>query len=403
MRRRFALVALATASLALSGGAAAQVAPPPTAQNQQENGTAPSDRAATIAFTYNSDANADVSGGVRTGAAYLQRIGIIGDVDLDHAIGWKGASAHVSVQSIIGTGLSASRVGNLLTVSGIEASPALRLFNLWVEQKLGRAASLRVGQFTAGQEFAISPTANLFVNSTFGWPGSFAVDLPGGGPAYPIAVPGARLAVTADGGRSIVRVALFTGNPSGRDVHGLAGFRFDQPPLAIAETVRTAGGDDPAWTFVLGGWRSFDRYVDLRASAGRALYGNYAFYAIGDARLWHLGMRSLHGFARFTVSPGDRNLSQRYGDAGVTLTGAVPSRPHDVIGFAVAVAEISPTQTAAPPPEIALEASYQAHFGSNVYLQPNAQLILHPHDPSLGTASPIRRALVFGLRISGRR
>jgi len=387
----------------------AQNARPLAAQNAGENGAAlhHSERSVVVTLTYNSDVNADVSGGERTGAAYLQRIGMIVDADLAQAIGWRGASAHLSVHSIVGTGLSASRVGNALTVSGIEAAPAFRLFNLWVEQKVGETASLRVGQFSAGQEFAISPTATLFVNSTFGWPGSFAVDLPGGGPAYPIAVPGARIAGSFHGGRTVLRAAVFTGNPPGRDVHGFAGFRFQQPPLAIAEIARTASGDDPAWTLVLGGWASFDRFADQR-QPGRMRHGNQAAYIIGDARLWANGKRSVHGFARFTVSPANRNVVGVYGDAGITLTGAIATRPLDVLGVAVGAARIAsaiPTTSAVPisgssRPELAIEVSYQAHFDEALSLQPNVQLIINPHDASAPTTLPLRRAIVIGLRTS---
>jgi porin len=140
-------------------------------------------------LTYNSDLNANISGGQHIGSAYLQRVGLIADADLDRLIGWRGAKLHGSVHAISGRGLSAHNVGNILTVSGIEAEPALRLFNLWVEQSLPRGGSLRTGQFTAGQEFMLSSTAALFINSTFGWPASFATDLPSGGPAYPLAAP----------------------------------------------------------------------------------------------------------------------------------------------------------------------------------------------------------------------
>ncbi|MDQ0839299.1 carbohydrate porin [Sphingomonas faeni] len=404
-RRGAVLIALgfATSGPAAAQGAppvAAQGPPPVAAQSRLENGPAPSARAVTLAITYNSDANADVFGGRRKGTAYLQRVGIIGDADLARAVGWRGATAHVSIQSIVGKGLSASRVGNLLTVSGIEAPPALRLFNLWFEQKLG-SASLRAGQFTAGQEFAISPTASLFVNSTFGWPGSFAIDLPGGGPAYPIAVPGLRLAATADSGRTTARAALFTGNPPGRDVHGLAGWRLERPPLAIAEIVRAGVGDDPAWTVTIGGWVSFDRYADLRTPANATMHGDRAVYAIVDGRLWQRGGRSLHAFARVTASPADRNLIRRYADAGVTLAGAIASRPSDVIGLAAAAAFITPIGGRSPPPEKAIELSYQAHLGANFYLQPNVQAIIDVYDPDRPAPStPNRSALVGGVRTS---
>jgi hypothetical protein len=85
---------------------------------------------------------------------------------------------------------------NFALVSGIEAPPSTRLFNLWIEQKIGGDVNLRLGQFSAAQEFLVGQTAALFVNATFGWPMLPAQDLPSGGPFYPEATPGVRVTWT---------------------------------------------------------------------------------------------------------------------------------------------------------------------------------------------------------------
>ncbi|WP_161989031.1 carbohydrate porin [Sphingomonas glacialis] len=361
-----------------------------------------------IAVTYNSDVNAELTGG-RRGVVYLQRLGFIGDADLARVIGWSGATAHVSVHSIVGTGLSDRHVRNLLTVSGIEAKPALRLFNLWIEQKVRGNLSIRAGQFTAAQEFAASTTANLLVNSTFGWPASFAVDLPNGGPAYPIAVPAVRLAALLDGGRTTIRAGVFAGDPRGRDLRGLAGWQFKSAPLMIAEFAQGAGGDDPAWSVVVGGWLSLDRFAASLPNSDRTVEGNYALYGIVDVRLWRRGGRTARGFARITYSPRDQNLVDRYADAGVALAGLFRRRPKDEIGLAIAAAHISPYRpggvlTASRPAEIALELSYQMHLTPRLDVQPNAQLILNALDPdhARNATQGRRSAVIFGIRTSFR-
>jgi porin len=126
-------------------------------------------------------------------------------------------------------------------VSGIEAPPSTRLFNLWVEQKIGGDVNLRLGQFSAAQEFLVSQTAAFFVNATFGWPMLPAQDLPSGGPSYPEATPGVRMTLTPTD-QLTLRAAIFNGDPAGpgsgnpvdRDPYGLA-FRLRDPPLLIAE------------------------------------------------------------------------------------------------------------------------------------------------------------------------
>jgi porin len=441
-RRWLALALCGTTLFAGTGARAGQQAPeaPQSAQLSGENGEAIRSRgsAATFALTYNSDTNSDLDGGDGRGAAYLQRVGLIGDADLYRVLGWRGATAHVSLHLINGTGLS-GRAGTLLPVSGIEAEPAARLFNLWIEQRLGAATTLRAGQFTAAQEFAVSPTAALFVNSTFGWPASFATDLPSGGPAYPLAAPGLRLAA-APFARTTLRVAIFAGDPAGpgtgdpqrRDLHGLNGLRFKGRPFLIAEIARSAGGADPAWTATLGGWLHTGRFDDLArddrgvllaapGSSGDPFQhrGDSAIYAMVDARLWKSDTRTLRGFVRASASPADRNPIDRYLDVGLSLSSPLRGRPGDTFGVAFAVARISPrlralriaqAEAAGPTPalprfEALAEASWQFSLSPRFYLQPNAQLILHPSAALL--AGPIApplpsHALVLALRTSFR-
>jgi porin len=440
-RAMIGVVLSCASALAGPGAQAQQAITPQNGQHQGENGEMlrRQQAAVTGTLTYNSDANADIAGGTDRGAAYLQRIGLIGDADLDRLIGWHGASAHISVHFINGSGLSGSRVGNLLTASGLEAEPAARLFNLWVEQKLGERVTLRVGQFTAGQEFAISSTAGLFVNSTFGWPASFATDLPSGGPAYPLAAPGLRLAAMPVEDLT-VRLAVFAGDPAGpgtgdpqrRDLHGLNGFGFARRPFVIGEVSRSASGDNPAWTLTLGGWIHSDSFDDLgidghggslaaATSTGIPLRhrGDLAVYAMADTRLWRSGARALHGFVRASASPADRNPIDLYVDAGLSLAAPFRGRPDDMIGIGFAVARISPRlrsllseRSAAdggpldtPGFEGIVEATWQLKVGARSYLQPNVQLVLHPAATfldGLNATCPPPNAVVVGVRTSFR-
>jgi porin len=384
-----------------------------------------------VTLTYGSDVNAVVAGGRRRGVDYLGRIGIAADADLERLVGWRGAKAHASVHQIHGRGLARQRIGNLLPVSGLEAEPATRLFNLWIEQAIGAGATVRIGQFTAGQEFAISDTASQLVNSTFGWPGSFANDLPSGGPAYPLAAPGVRIAVAPDP-RTSLRVAVFAGDPAGpgggdpqrRDRHGLNGLRFAGQPFVIGEVQRASSSDRPAVTLRAGGWLHLDRFDDLRRNtAGQLLVsatpgtralrhrGNAGVYAILDAR----GGR-VRGFLRSSYSPPDRNLVDLYADGGLALTGPVRGRPSDIVAIGVAIARMSPalrslardyerltgTPAARPDFEAVAELSYRLQLGNGLYAQPNVQYVIHPGGrlPPLSPGAETRDVLVVGVRTS---
>jgi porin len=192
-------------------------------------------------FSYYADAFDNPIGGIRQGPGYDGRFGVIIDADLQKLAGWTGATFHASVHQIHGTQFSATHLDNLMLVSGVEAPTSTRLFNLWIEQEFGQRLSVRFGQFTAGQEFLVSDNADLFVNSTFGWPTLNAIDLPSGGPAFPEATPGVRLQIAATK-ELVFRAAIFDGNPAGpgignpvlRDPYGVA-FRVSDPPFLIAE------------------------------------------------------------------------------------------------------------------------------------------------------------------------
>jgi len=426
-------VALGLLSANLAGPVAAQqVSPAPSAMNAQhrdENGEAAHAQhgAVSLHFTYLSDLNAAISGGERQGANFLGRAGLLGDADLERLLAWRGATAHFSIHWIHGEGLSAHRVGNLLTVSGVEAEPALRLFNLWIEQRIGSRVALRIGQFTAAQEFAISPTAALFVNATFGWPASFAADLPSGGPSYPLAAPGLRLALIAQD-RLTLRAALFAGDPAGpgggdpqrRDRHGFNGLRFSGKPFAIMEIARDWGNaSNPAFALHLGAWHHFDRFTKVTppdvagTDAVPRRTGNSGIYGIADGLLWQAGGHSLRAFVRATWSPPDRNLIDLYADAGLSLQPPFANRPNDIAGLGFAYARISPRLRSLadhasgrlPGGERIIEASYQAQIAGSFSLQPNLQYVVDPAAgvlaPTAGVSSkPIPDALILGLRTS---
>ena len=403
-------------------------------------------------FRYYGDAFANPSGGVKQGPGYDGRFSAIVDADLDKLLHWSGAAFHVSAQQIHGTQYSATNLDNLMTVSGIEAMPSTRLFNLWMEQKLGSQINIRYGQFTAGQEFLVSDTANLFVNATFGWPVLPAQDLPSGGPAYPEATPGVRFQFKPND-KVTLRAAAFNGNPAGpgtgnpvaRDPFGVA-FRVDQPPFFIVELAYEYG-EEPTeerrenpnqeeeeeyklhrgyrpvpnaglpGTIKVGAWLHTGTFADERFNTAGGLLavsggtpldhsGNYAVYGIWDQTLWQVGHRELNVFLRGSAAPADRNLIDLYADGGVTFKGLLPTRPDDTIGLGFAFGRVSPqaaaydreliaaTGVAMPVRdfEAAIELTYQWLLAKNWYVQPNLQYIVHPGgnigNPFVANAAP---------------
>jgi porin len=388
------------------------------------------------------------SGGVRQGATYVGRLGLLIDADLEKILGWSGAAFHASIQQIHGHGLSGNNLDNLLVVSGIEALPATRLFNLWIEQKFASGmVSIRAGQLSTQvaptQEFFVSQYGSLFVNATFGWPAITAINLPSGGPTYPLATPGVRLKISPNDQLTIL-AAVFNGDPAGpgpddpqrRDPTG-TNFRVNDPPLFISEIDFAYNqGKNAAGlpgTVKIGGWYHFGQFADQRLSVeGLSLAdprssgmpaqdrGNFGIYAIVDQMLWRVPGSTDQGlgvFARASVSPSDRNLISAYFDGGATYKGLFQGRENDTLGVGFGFANISSQARALDRDavsfsgidspirdyEAVVEVTYQTQITPNWMLQPVFQYIIHPggHIPnpvSISSSSPIPNAAVFGLR-----
>ncbi|MGX1322060.1 carbohydrate-selective porin OprB [Bradyrhizobium sp. USDA 377] len=228
--------------------------------------------------TYIADNIANVSGGVKRGAIHFGRLDLSVDADLDKLVGWTGGRFYASAFVIYGQGLSRNYLMNLATISEIEALPDQRLYNAYFEQSFfNDRLNIRAGQQAADVEFFDSQTDDLFVNGTFGWPAIKASNLPAGGPAPPIAVPGIRIkAALSD--KVTLFGAVFNGDPPGpgdqdpqlRDHHGLA-FRVNDPPWLIGQ-VRfnydiDVGGRPLAGNFTPGAWKHYGSFDSQRFTA----------------------------------------------------------------------------------------------------------------------------------------
>jgi porin len=396
-----------------------------------------------FAVTYIGEVLGNPSGGLKRGTVYEDRINFAVDVDLEKLIGLKQLAFHANAFQIDGGGLSRGALYNFLVVSGIEALPTTRLYEIWFEQKWGTKLALRAGQLAADTEFMNAKYTDVFTNASLGWPAIFALNMPSGGPSPPLATMGARLRADVSDNLTLVG-AVFDGNSAGpgpddpqlRNRYGI-NFRVNDPPLAIGEAqfLWNAKKGDPglAGKFKIGGWRHFGTFTDERldgngislaspASNGipASLARDYGLYAVFEQKLYRVGNdydRGVGVFVRVSYSPPDRNLIDRYADGGVEFVGLSDARPNDKFGIAVAYAHVSPRARALDADfrslygpawpvrssETLLTAVYQYEVRAGLTLQPNVQFIKHPGGGAtnpLGTlpGKPLRDAAVLGLR-----
>ncbi len=197
-----------------------------------------------------------------------------------HKLGlWKGLCFHADGYQIHGNSITAANIGSLMPVSGLEATDATRLFELWFEQHLyDDKVGVKFGQLAADAEFLIADGGGYFLNGTWGWPSYTAADMPNGGPAYPLATPGLRLALNPND-RLGIMVAVYNGDPVGPNCNGDPqrcnsnglDFRLDDPPLLMAEAAYKYNQDGLAGTVKFGGWNHFGSFENQRFDVGGAL------------------------------------------------------------------------------------------------------------------------------------
>ena len=314
-----------------------------------------------LRLTYTGEVFGNLAGGLERGATYEDLIRFQADADLQKLLGWRGGSAHVSVDQIDDGGRNIEDlVGALSDPSNIDALPTTRLFTLWVQQRLGTTGTMRLGQLAAGDEFLISSTASDLINNTFAWANFVDINLPGGGPAYPLATPGARLKLEpAD--EVTVLAAVFSGDPAGAcgddedpqvcNPHGTT-FSFTGGAFILGDVqYRPRSPVRPGAVqsaYKLGGWYHTADFADEArgdGSDGQIIslaiddsdplqhQGNWGVYAVVDHAVWQSDTTGLAVFWRGGVVAPDRNLVSWYMDGGLAVTGPLRARPNDTLSF----------------------------------------------------------------------
>ncbi len=321
------------------------------------------------------------------------------NADFGKLAGLKGLCFHANGYQIHGTSITAENTGSLMPVSFIEATPATRLFEIYLEQDLfNKSVSIRFGQLAADSQFLLSEGGGAFINGTWGWPSIAAADLPNGGPAYPLATPGISVTITPNDKVTLL-AAIYNGDPVGPctlddpqrcNNDGLE-FRLEGPPLAMYEGAYKYELGSLPGTIKVGGWTHFGNVPGL-VDPARIFDNTYGFYGIIDQLIWKVPgsgdeAKGIAIFGRLIGAPSNRSEVDFYAEAGLTFSGMVPQRPNDVFGIGFAYTGISSDASQADRDaglgvirsyESLIEISYTAQIVPGWTIQPDFQYIWNP-------------------------
>src|SRR5215213_3403767 len=217
------------------------------------------ERGVTYGSVHTTEALSNVTGGIRRGTVFEGKLETVFGIDLGKLAGLDGLTFYTNILQLHGdSGPDRNLVGNLNTISNIEALPTTRLSELWLQQTfLSGMASLRAGQLVVDTEFLFSQYFSFFINSD--WPTNPAVNIPSGGAAYPLATPGIRLKVDPTPQTTFL-LSVLNGDPAGpglndpelRNRYGL-NFRVNDPPYVITE-FQYRYNQDPKTAALAGGF-----------------------------------------------------------------------------------------------------------------------------------------------------
>lgn len=342
---------------------------------------------------YTADIVANVSGGMDTGARYLDNLGLTLEVDVAEA--W-GGSGTLFIHGLYNnaTTFADELVGDLQVTSNIDAPEGFRVFEAWYEVGNERW-SVRAGLYDLNSEFDVNETGGLFLNSSHGIGAEFGQTGRNGPSIFPISSLSVRTAVETK--RGTVRFAVLDGTPGDPDDPGSnrVDLGSDDGALLVAELDVPVSQSLRAWA---GYWRytaDFEHAFEIGSGDG-----NDGWYA-GVEHAFVLGSRNAAWFLRYGRAEERFNALRDYLGAGIVIEGLLDSRPFDRFGVAVASGGaakpyrqyLDATGERAAPRETTWELTYSARINEHLALQPDVQWVWNP-----SASHAIDDALVIGMR-----
>jgi porin len=343
--------------------------------------------AAEFGAAWTGDFGAVLDGGLRDGGHHMGLVELTFDHTFVHFD--REMPLHVSAQHVYGGGFSESWVGDLQTVSNVDADTGTRVFEAWLDVPLADALSLRFGRYDLNGEFDAIEPAGLFLNSSQGIGADISQTGAAGPSIFPRTALGLRLQY-AFADRVLVRGAALDVESDPEAEYGDTPF-LGGPMLAL----EIEGGND-ATRWRAGAWRFTRSRAAMTEPGDRdSEYGAYASVVRRIDGHWAT-------YVRVGVANEEVSRLGTYAGGGLLYERGLLATREDVVGFAVAHARngspyrdaMRAAGVATTAAETALELTWRVAFGEHLVLQPDLQYILDPD-----TNPALDDALVVMLRV----
>lgn len=312
------------------------------------------------------------AGGIGEGSRYkgLTNLSLVLDTE---AVGWwRGGEFVTLIQNSRGEPLTEDCVGDIQTVSNIDAPEFTQVSEYFLEQRLG-AGRLKVGRQDANADFVVAEGGGEFVNSSFGLVPTVPL------PTYPAPALGVSAFAPVTG-----RLELGAGVWDGASDLGNGCFEtaFDGVGGAVSAlqlAVATGGGGILPGRYQVGLWYHSEVESPIPgAKAAHEASSASGVFLVADQELVRRDDLVVRAFGQGGIGDGEATGIAEYVGAGLVAEGLIPGRPDDSVGLGYARASIHDRESAADLTETVIEAYYAARILPWLVVKPDLQLVQNP-------------------------
>lgn len=345
-------------------------------------------------FEYTGDNLVNLSGGIKTGYAYVGLAHFQLDVDTEKAGWWKNGQLLINLSSSHGPLASEKLFGDLTVVSGIEAGDHIFLQDFWLRQRI-RNFEFTVGIQELNDETAHVAMGELFVHSSFGISPILSANMDG--PIYPHTSPGITTKWFVDDKITWLN-AFYAGKAADRDryIYNLNwSFKAGGGHLLITEIQHSVEVNRLPGTYKIG-FFSNNHLVEKALttvfpdSLDKTTWGAYASY---EQTLWQENKRGIDAFAHAGISPADYSINKLYMGGAVILNGFLSRRNDDELGLGAAYAQLRKGMGH----ETFIEITWKKPLTNNFCIQPDFHYIITPSGRISGLQNSLAGNVRFGL------
>lgn len=326
-----------------------------------------------IHASYTGDILTNVVGGIQQKTAYLGMLNLEINLNTTYANWWKGGNFYVKATNTHGESPSANIIGDLQTVSNIEAGNHTFLQEAWFSQSVSNL-NIIFGLQDLNKEFAVTKYGSSFINSSFGIIPTISCNL--NAPIFPLTSVGVTLKWEINEKLSWLN-AIYDGEPTdfaenpfntNWQLHANDGL------LAISEVQVNDNKPLPA-TYKIGLYNHGHSLSKLiYKNPPTITHNSWGAFAYADKNAWKKNNQSFGLFAQAGYGFSAKSNCKMYLGGGFNLSGLIKKDGSDLIGLAIAYAKLEENKQN----ETAIE--FTCHFPLNdyFYIHPDIQYIINP-------------------------